>query len=122
MVNIYNTCHGVTISGFSGQWNWMANTLNPYYEGNSLSCMIDDDRLIVDTLDKWCFGADNTGDVTGESFLTDAKRAVEPLVPVSLVRCVRSFVLVAPSTFSFLLGNFKVISFYFFAGDCRWKH
>ncbi|KAJ8985105.1 hypothetical protein NQ317_019791 [Molorchus minor] len=46
------------------QWNWLANTLNPNYEGNELSQMIPDDRFIRYTLDNWHFGMDLTGDIT----------------------------------------------------------
>lgn len=42
----------------------MATTLNPNYEGNQLSEMIPDDRLIKYTLDNWNFGSDFTGDIT----------------------------------------------------------
>lgn len=45
------------------KWHWVANTLNPYYEGNSLNRMIPDDRLIKNTLERWDFGLDNTGDI-----------------------------------------------------------
>ena len=45
------------------QWKWQANTLNPYYEGNPLSCMINDDRFILQTLENWKFGIDYTGDL-----------------------------------------------------------
>jgi len=44
-------------------WNWLATTLNPYYEGNTLSAMIDDDRFINGTRDNWYFGEDDTGDI-----------------------------------------------------------
>ena len=47
----------------------MSNTLNPYYEENNLSEMIDDDRLIVDTLERWHFGSDKTGDIMNKSYL-----------------------------------------------------
>jgi cap2 methyltransferase len=44
-------------------WKWVGNTLNPYYEGNPTSQMINDDRLVMHTTDKWEFGDDDTGDV-----------------------------------------------------------
>ena len=49
---------------------WVANTLNPYYEGNALDSCIVDDRLISRTLKSWCFGKDNTGDIFDGDFLT----------------------------------------------------
>ncbi|CAG9783352.1 unnamed protein product [Diatraea saccharalis] len=44
-------------------WKWVANTLNPYYEGNSPSSMISDDRFMFHTLNNWDFGIDNTGNL-----------------------------------------------------------
>ena len=44
-------------------WNWVATTLNPHYEGNSLSRMINADCFIMHTLENWYFGADNTGNL-----------------------------------------------------------
>ena len=44
-------------------WQWIANTLNPYYEGNSTDAMIADDRFILLTPDNWYFGADDSGDL-----------------------------------------------------------
>lgn len=53
----------VYLSVYYFQWDWRASTLNPYYEGNSPSQMIDDDRFVFYTLDKWDFGVDNTGNL-----------------------------------------------------------
>ena len=44
-------------------WNWKAMTLNPYYEGNDLIAMIDGDKFMSETLDRWYLGVDNSGDV-----------------------------------------------------------
>ncbi|GAX78270.1 hypothetical protein CEUSTIGMA_g5712.t1 [Chlamydomonas eustigma] len=44
-------------------WDWLAISLNPYYEGNDQFAMIDDDKLIGETLDRWCWGADDSGDL-----------------------------------------------------------
>ena len=45
------------------EWHWVANTLNPYYEGHDLTAMLDDDRFILKTLSHWNFGLDGTGDL-----------------------------------------------------------
>ena len=63
----------------------MGNTLNPYYEENNLSEMIDDDRLIVDTLEKWHFGSDNTGDIMNKSYLNGLRQKISAIQPVHLV-------------------------------------
>ena len=44
-------------------WKWTGLSLNPYYEGNDPEAMVDDDRLIVETLDHWYFGRDNSGNI-----------------------------------------------------------
>lgn len=44
-------------------WNWKAITLNPYYEGNDLVALIDQDRFMMETSDNWYFGRDNSGDI-----------------------------------------------------------
>lgn len=36
------------------RWDWLAISLNPYYEGNDQFAMIDDDVLIGQSLDHWC--------------------------------------------------------------------
>ena len=38
-------------------WDWVAISLNPYYEGNDQFAMIDDDKLIGQTLDHWWGGS-----------------------------------------------------------------
>ncbi|CAF4838009.1 unnamed protein product [Pieris macdunnoughi] len=45
------------------QWKWLASTLNPYYEGNSTSNMISDDRFMFHTLENWDFGVNSTGNI-----------------------------------------------------------
>ena len=91
IINTKKICADVTkfehhLSGFNGQWNWIGNTLNPYYEGNSLSEMIDDDRLIIDTLDRWHFGADNTGNIMNHTYSDDLQRISGFMQPLYLVR------------------------------------
>lgn len=48
------------------KWDWIATTLNPYYEGNSIERMITDDRFIIHTLEHWNFGPYNTGNIVEE--------------------------------------------------------
>ena len=64
---------------------WLATTLNPYYEGNSSNCMIDDDRFIFHTLEHWHFGSDDTGSVTEASNLESLMKRTEGN-EISLVR------------------------------------
>lgn len=45
-------------------WQWKAITLNPYYEGNDLVALIDQDRFLLETVEHWYFGQDNSGDIT----------------------------------------------------------
>lgn len=58
----------------------MANTLNPYYEGNDLSEMIDDDRFIFSTLDCWYFGVDNTGNIMDKLNIQGLKNKLQQKV------------------------------------------
>jgi len=72
----------------SYQWRWLASTLNPNYEGNSLHSMIEDDRFISLTADHWYFGADNTGDICSADFAESLARECtrKELNDVHLVR------------------------------------
>ncbi|XP_061400682.1 cap-specific mRNA (nucleoside-2'-O-)-methyltransferase 2-like, partial [Musca vetustissima] len=45
------------------KWQWLATTLNPYYEGNPVKKMIMDDRFMLYTLDNWLFHKDFTGNI-----------------------------------------------------------
>ncbi|XP_053684883.1 cap-specific mRNA (nucleoside-2'-O-)-methyltransferase 2 [Sabethes cyaneus] len=67
------------------RWQWFANTLNPYYEGNCLGNMITDDRFIYHTLDSWCFGEDFTGDVMKRANLDAIVRRSKQFREVNLV-------------------------------------
>lgn len=68
-------------------WTWRASSLNPYFEGNPTSCMVNDDRFIVHTLDSWIFGSDQTGDILDKANRLDltAKLATEMKGKVDLV-------------------------------------
>uniref|UniRef100_A0A1Q3G139 Cap-specific mRNA (nucleoside-2'-O-)-methyltransferase 2 n=1 Tax=Culex tarsalis TaxID=7177 RepID=A0A1Q3G139_CULTA len=67
------------------RWQWFANTLNPYYEGNSMGNMITDDRFILETLDRWCFGEDSTGDIMKRENLDAIVRRARGFPMVNLV-------------------------------------
>uniref|UniRef100_A0A8B9ITM0 Cap-specific mRNA (nucleoside-2'-O-)-methyltransferase 2 n=1 Tax=Amazona collaria TaxID=241587 RepID=A0A8B9ITM0_9PSIT len=72
-------------------WNWVANTLNPYHEANDTLMMIMDDRLIANTLPWWYFGPDNTGDVMTLEHLTGLQNFVSNMATVHLVTADGSF-------------------------------
>ncbi|KAM6325099.1 cap-specific mRNA (nucleoside-2'-O-)-methyltransferase 2 isoform 2-T3 [Podargus strigoides] len=72
-------------------WNWVANTLNPYHEANDTLVMIMDDRLIANTLPWWYFGPDNTGDVMTLKHLTGLQNFVTNMRTVHLVTADGSF-------------------------------
>jgi 23S rRNA U2552 (ribose-2'-O)-methylase RlmE/FtsJ len=64
-----------------------AVSLNPFYEGNDLGAMIDDDRLIIETRPHWMFGIDNSGDIRqGDNIRSFWQRAREDgCAPCALV-------------------------------------
>ncbi|XP_055056005.2 cap-specific mRNA (nucleoside-2'-O-)-methyltransferase 2 isoform X2 [Misgurnus anguillicaudatus] len=72
-------------------WNWVANTLNPYYESNGRGCTITDDRLIAHTLPWWFFGSDNTGDIMLQKHLLELLKFVSNMHSVDLVTADGSF-------------------------------
>nr|XP_028581893.1 cap-specific mRNA (nucleoside-2'-O-)-methyltransferase 2 [Podarcis muralis] len=72
-------------------WNWVANTLNPYHEANDTLMMIMDDRLIANTLPWWYFGPENTGDVMTLKHLTGLQQFISNMATVHLVTSDGSF-------------------------------
>lgn len=73
------------------RYKWIACTLNPYYEGNDAESCVADDRLIFHTLDRWCFGSDNTGDIFSKSLLDDMCKSATAMGSVCLVTADGSF-------------------------------
>ncbi|XP_042316165.1 cap-specific mRNA (nucleoside-2'-O-)-methyltransferase 2 isoform X1 [Sceloporus undulatus] len=72
-------------------WNWVANTLNPYHEANDNLMVIMDDRLIANTLPWWYFGPDNTGNVMTLKHLTGLQHFISNMATVHLVTSDGSF-------------------------------
>ncbi|XP_046365872.2 cap-specific mRNA (nucleoside-2'-O-)-methyltransferase 2-like [Haliotis rufescens] len=77
--------HFLMSQAFSGTWSWLGTTLSPYYEGNSLVQMIDDDRFIRSTLDNWYFGEDGTGNIMDYENLQGLKDRTQHMGDVQLV-------------------------------------
>lgn len=67
------------------QFRWRASTLNPYFEGNSISDTILDDRLISQTLENWIFGDDYDGDILQEGNIRSLIKYCESLGEIHLV-------------------------------------
>ncbi|XP_066099258.1 cap-specific mRNA (nucleoside-2'-O-)-methyltransferase 2 [Saccopteryx bilineata] len=76
---------------FPCDWNWVANTLNPYHEANDNLMMIMDDRLIANTLHWWYFGPDNTGDIMSLKYLTGLQNFISNMATVHLITADGSF-------------------------------
>lgn len=72
-------------------WNWVANTLNPYHEANGGNTTIADDRLIANTLPWWFFGSDNTGNIMIQQHLLDLQNFVSNMRRIDLVTADGSF-------------------------------
>jgi cap2 methyltransferase len=66
-------------------WDWLAMTLNPYYEGNSNNQMISDDRFIIYSLNNWFFGHDSTGDLMNIENLDSLIEKVKSKGKVNLI-------------------------------------
>ncbi|XP_066504359.1 cap-specific mRNA (nucleoside-2'-O-)-methyltransferase 2 isoform X2 [Hoplias malabaricus] len=83
--------HYLQTSGIPCDWNWVANTLNPYNEANGRSCTIADDRLIAHTLPWWFFGSDDTGDIMLQKHLLELQAFVRNMRRIDLVTADGSF-------------------------------
>lgn len=68
------------------EWKWLATTLNPYFEGNSINKMIIDDRFMLHTLDNWLFYKDFSGNIVDrENIEHMAKECTQRLGEVHLI-------------------------------------
>ncbi len=67
------------------KWKWLAASLNPYYEGNDVAAMINDDRFIKETLKNWDFGADFSGNIMDVENIENLKKRSKDLKSVDLV-------------------------------------
>jgi hypothetical protein len=53
----------VKVQNSGTAWKWLATTLNPYCDENPSSSKTNDNHFILQTLDHWNFGLDNTGNI-----------------------------------------------------------
>ncbi|XP_042231890.1 cap-specific mRNA (nucleoside-2'-O-)-methyltransferase 2-like isoform X2 [Homarus americanus] len=83
--------HYLALNRSSLNWQWLGNTLNPYYEGTPLDQCIAEDRFIYLTLKNWSFGKDNTGDLMVRNNLCDIVQRAQCLGPIHLVTADGSF-------------------------------
>ncbi|KZC07331.1 FtsJ methyltransferase domain-containing protein 1 [Dufourea novaeangliae] len=67
------------------QWDWIATSFNPYYDGNELSSTCMDDRFIRHTLRHWCFGDDATGNIMNLQNLDKLIKFSEPHSDIFLI-------------------------------------
>ncbi len=77
-------------------WQWFAQTLNPYYEHDpsTAAMLIDDDRLIFHTIHEnhWDFGIDNSGNIMNEENIDHYITRFQPM-GISFVSLIPSFVI-----------------------------
>nr|XP_053650178.1 cap-specific mRNA (nucleoside-2'-O-)-methyltransferase 2-like isoform X3 [Cherax quadricarinatus] len=83
--------HYLALNRSTLKWQWLGNTLNPYYEGTPLDQCITEDRFIYLTLKKWSFGRDNTGDIMVWDNLCSIVKDAQCLGPIHLVTADGSF-------------------------------
>lgn len=77
--------HYLALNRWSLKWQWLGNSLNPYYEGISSDQCISEDRFIFLTLKNWAFGKDNTGDLMARNNLDDILERSKALGSIHLV-------------------------------------
>ena len=75
----------VKFTGYKGEWSWLGSTLNPYYEGNSPSEMIDDDRFVRGSYGNWEFGINDDGDLMSWLNLQQILKRTTEMGPIHLV-------------------------------------
>lgn len=67
------------------QWQWLASTINPYYEGSPSDICVVDDKLINHTMHNWTFGENNTGDLMEKENMEDLVNQANYMGPIHLV-------------------------------------
>ena len=66
-------------------WNWVACTLNPYFEGNNTDAIVEDDAFINETRKHWFFGDDDSGDMRLPHNISATWERARQMGPVMLV-------------------------------------
>eukprot|EP00794_Sanderia_malayensis_P015800 gene15800-17393_t len=102
------------------QWNWLATTLNPYFEGNDIEAMINDDRFIKETLSNWVFGVDFSGNIMDIDNVNALKQRSKDLHSVDMVTAdggidcsddpCKQEILIAPLLYWEIVAAFQVLS------------
>lgn len=67
------------------EWNWLASSLNPFYEGNDTKRMIEAEKFIVETEEHWNFGESYDGDIMNWKNLEHLQHGMENLGKADIV-------------------------------------
>lgn len=72
------TNHYIRLNFQQLSFDWLANTLNPYYESVDFGASVLDDRFIqqLRTLDRWAFGGSNRGDILEPHYIDNLEQKI----------------------------------------------